>query len=89
MKESFKIMIKKSSLALIAAIAVLGVASPTFAQSYSFPTYAYLHSGAGLGSAGHAPAQKASLYDAAASANAPSTVDPNAWGAAAARGNSH
>jgi len=33
MKNSFKIMTRKSGLALIAAIAVLGVASPAFAQS--------------------------------------------------------
>jgi hypothetical protein len=32
-----------SKLAVIAAVAALGIASPAFAQSYSFPTYAYQH----------------------------------------------
>jgi hypothetical protein len=32
-----------SKLAMIAAFAALGIASPAFAQSYSFPTYAYQH----------------------------------------------
>jgi hypothetical protein len=32
-----------SKLAMIAAVAALGIASPAFAQSYSFPTCAYQH----------------------------------------------
>jgi hypothetical protein len=89
MKDSFKIMTKNSGLALIAAIAAFGVGSPALAQSYSFPTYAYTHSGAGLGSAAYTPAPKAQLYNAATPANTPLAVDPNAWGSAAVRGNSH
>lgn len=88
MKATLKIMTGKSRLALIAAIAVFGVASPAFAQSYSFPTYAYLHSTAAPGSA-YAPAQKAGLYDATAAANTPLAVNPNARESSAARGNSH
>jgi hypothetical protein len=81
MRDSFKIVTKKSGLALVAAIAVFGVASPAFAQSYSFPTYTYLHPAAAPGSA---PARRAGLYNAAA--NTPSAVDPNAWVSSAARG---
>jgi hypothetical protein len=88
MKASFKIMTKKSRLALIAATAVVGVASPAFAQSYSFPTYAYTHPGAGLGSAAHAPDRKAGLYNAAPIANIQWAVDPNAWGSTTGRQNS-
>jgi len=88
MKESFKFTTKKSGLALIAAIAVLGIASPAFAQSYSFPTYAYTHPATGLGSSAHAPARNAHLYNAAPAANTPWATDPNTWGSAAARGNS-
>jgi len=87
MKESIKITSKKPRLALVAMIAVFGAASPALAQSYSFPTYAYTHSGAGSGSAGHAPTQRGHLYDAAA--KTPPAADTNAWGSAAARGNSH
>jgi hypothetical protein len=32
-----------SKLSMIAAVVALGIASPAFAQSYSFPTYAYQH----------------------------------------------
>ncbi len=81
MNESFKTMTKKSGLALIAVIAVFGVASPALAQSYSFPTYTYLHA-----ATGPASAQKAGLYNVIAPANTPSAVDPNAWGSSAARG---
>jgi len=89
MKRSFKIITEKSGLAVIAAIAALGVASPASAQSYSFPTYAYMHPATGLGSSAHAPALDAHLYDAASRTNTPWTADPNTWGSAAARGSSH
>jgi len=79
MKHSFKIITKKSGLALAAAIAVFSVGSPAFAQSYTFPTYAYLHSGTTL---------RAGLYDAAAVTNTPKAVDPNAWGSTTGRQNS-
>jgi len=36
-------MTNKLKIVLIATIAVAGIASPALAQSYSFPTYAYLH----------------------------------------------
>jgi hypothetical protein len=84
MNGSFKS--RKSALALIAAIAGFCAASPAFAQSYSFPTHAYLHSGAGLGSPAYSPAQKAGLYDVTTPASTPWAVDPNAGGSSAARG---
>lgn len=36
-------MVMRSKLALLAALATLGIASPALTQSYSFPTYAYQH----------------------------------------------
>jgi hypothetical protein len=81
MNESFKTITKKSGLALIAAFAAFGGASPALAQSYSFPTYAYLRS-----ATGPAPARKVGLYNAIAPANTPWAADANAWGSSAARG---
>ena len=88
MKQSFKIGTKKSGLAIIAAISSFAVASPASAQSYSFPTHAYLHSGARVGSSGHALTRSAGLFNAAPAANTPSAIDPNAVVSSAARGSS-
>jgi hypothetical protein len=72
-------MVSKSTLALLAALAALGVASPAFAQAaYNGPQY---HS-----QRGRVIVHRAPLYD--------TTVTPSNWpvdaeGSAAARGNSH
>ena len=78
MKQSFKIWTKKSGLAIIAAISGFTVASPASAQSYSFPTYAYLHSRAGVSSSGHALTRSAGLYNAAPAAN-PAELVVSVW----------
>jgi|HubBroStandDraft_2_1064218.scaffolds.fasta_scaffold1014468_1 hypothetical protein len=57
-----------SKLAMIAAVAALGIAPPAFAQSYSFPTYAYQHPLEGEASAplrGKTDARRDSVYNSA------------------------
>jgi len=72
-------MVSKSTLALLAAVAAFGIASPAFAQdAYNGPQYDAPH--------GRVIVRGGQLYD--------STVAPNDWnfdaeGSAAARGNSH
>lgn len=72
-------MVSKSTLALMAAIAALGAASPAFAQdAYNVPQY--------NSQRGQVIIHRGPLYH--------STVTPNNWvfdadGSAAARGNSH
>lgn len=69
-------------LALVVAVMGMGLASPALAQSYSFPTYAYLH-----------PQTVPSNYEAARAGAlynyAPVQGEQAAWPSAAAMGNSH
>lgn len=82
-------MTNKLKIALIATIAVAGIASPALAQSYSFPTYAYLHPETGnaqqlrvVFGAPHG------LYNSVMIPKASSAFNSN-QSSAAGRGNSH
>jgi hypothetical protein len=68
-----KTMTNAVKIALIAATAAAGIATPALAQgSYSFPTYAYTHPN--TGSVEQLPAPRR-LYNSAVIPNSPSAVD--------------
>jgi hypothetical protein len=80
-----------SRLGAIAAVAAAGIVSPSFAQSYSFPTYAYQHPLPGEASIpqnGKIVARRGPFYNSTVVTGAPSTSNFPEW-SAVGRGNSH
>jgi hypothetical protein len=69
--------------ALVAATMAMGIASPALAQSYSFPTYAYLHPQTVQPDYG--TALRGGLYNYIPAQGEQATT----WPSAAAMGNSH
>lgn len=65
----------------IAAATTMGIAAPAHAQSFSFPTYAYLHSR--TVQRDHGTAGQSGLYN-----YAPAQGERTPWPSAAALGNS-
>jgi hypothetical protein len=76
------IMSNQLKFVLIAAATAMGMVSPALAQSFSFPTYAYLHPQTNSHNYGTAHAGR--LYN-----NVSGQDEQAAWPSAAAMGNSH
>ncbi|HUD87879.1 MAG TPA: hypothetical protein VMR17_15660 [Xanthobacteraceae bacterium] len=74
-------MSTRSTLALAAALASLSLATPAFAQSYAFPTYAYLHPQANSDAnvAGKVAVGQRQLYNSTVVPEVPTPAQSTEW----------